>query len=177
MPNESNEAQWYVVHTYSGYENKVKANLDKTVENNGLQHLIQEVSIPVEEVIEIRGGKRHTVQRKIFPGYVMVKMVMTDQSWYIVRNTRGVTGFVGPGSHPVPLEESEISYMLTRASTVIDIAEGEDVRILSGPLAEHVGKVLNIDTIRQKIDVVVSMFGRDVTVELDYDQVVRVGQV
>ena len=177
MPQETSQAQWYVVHTYSGYENKVKANLEKSVENNGLQHLIQEVSIPVEEVIEVRGGKRHTVQRKIFPGYVMVKMVMNDQSWYIVRNTRGVTGFVGPGSHPVPLDESEISYMFTRASTVIDIAEGEDVRILAGPLAEHVGRVQNIDTIGQKIKVVVSMFGREVPVELNYDEVVRVGQV
>ncbi len=176
MSQQESQAQWYVVHTYSGYENKVKANLEKSVENNGLQHLIQEVSIPIEEVVEIRNGKRHTVQRKIFPGYVLVKMVMNDQSWYIVRNTRGVTGFVGPGSHPVPLQEHEIEYMFTRAQTVIDIAVGEDVRVLSGPLAEHVGKVQDIDTIRQKIDVVVSMFGRDVPVELDYDQVVRVGQ-
>ena len=101
---------------------------------------------------------------------------MNDQAWYIVRNTRGVTGFVGPGSHPVPLDENEIAYMFNRATTVIDIAVGEDVRVLSGPLADYVGKVQDIDTIRQKIDVVVSMFGRDVPVELDYDQVVRVGQ-
>ncbi|MBR0463998.1 MAG: transcription termination/antitermination factor NusG [Clostridia bacterium] len=176
MAEQSAQAQWYVVHTYSGYENKVKANLEKTVENNGLQHLIQEINIPIEEVIEIRNGKRHTVQRKIFPGYVLVKMIMNDQAWYIVRNTRGVTGFVGPGSHPVPLDENEIAYMFNRATTVIDIAVGEDVRVLSGPLADYVGKVQDIDTIRQKIDVVVSMFGRDVPVELDYDQVVRVGQ-
>ena len=176
MAEQSAQAQWYVVHTYSGYENKVKANLEKTVENNGLQHLIQEINIPIEEVIEIRNGKRHTVQRKIFPGYVLVKMIMNDQAWYIVRNTRGVTGFVGPGSHPVPLDENEIAYMFNRATTVIDIAVGEDVRVLSGPLADFVGKVQDIDTIRQKIDVVVSMFGRDVPVELDYDQVVRVGQ-
>ena len=174
MSEKAETAQWYVVHTYSGYENKVKANLEKSVENNGLQHLIQEVSIPVEEVVEIRNGKRHTVRRKIFPGYVLVKMLMTNEAWYIVRNTRGVTGFVGPGSHPVPLAGSEIEYMLTRAAVSIDIAVGEDVRVLSGPLAEHVGKVQDIDTIRQKITVVVSMFGRDVSVELDYDQVVRV---
>ena len=173
--NNAETAKWYVVHTYSGYENKVKANLEQSVANNPmLQSLIQEVSIPVEEVVEIRNGKRHAVQRKIFPGYVLVKMVKTNEAWYVVRNTRGVTGFVGPESHPVPLEESEIEFMLNRAAVSIDIAEGEDVRVLSGPLAEHVGRVKTIDTIQQKIEVVVSMFGRDVSVELDYDQVVRV---
>ena len=176
MSEKAETAQWYVVHTYSGYENKVKANLEKSVENNeGLQSLIQEVSIPVEEVVEIRNGKRHTIQRKIFPGYVLVKMIMNSETWYIVRNTRGVTGFVGPGSHPVPLKDNEIEFMLTRATVSVDIAVGEDVRVLSGPLVDHVGKVTDIDTIRQKISVVVSMFGRDVPVELDYDQVQRVG--
>ena len=168
-------AKWYVVHTYSGYENKVKVNLEKSVENNGLQHLIQEVAIPIEEVEEIRNGKRHTVQRKIFPGYVMVKMIMTDEAWYIVRNTRGVTGFVGPGSRPIPLSDPEIEASINRTAVSIDIAVGEDVRVLSGPLEDQVGKVTDIDTIRQKISVVVSMFGRDVPVELDYDQVQRVG--
>ena len=175
MSEKAETAQWYVVHTYSGYENKVKANLEKSVENNeGLQSLIQEISIPVEEVVEIRNGKRHTIQRKIFPGYVLVKMIMNSETWYIVRNTRGVTGFVGPGSHPVPLKDNEIEFMLTRATVSVDIAVGEDVRVLSGPLVDHVGKVTDIDTISQKIFVTVSMFGRDVPVELEYDQVVRV---
>ena len=175
MSEKAETAQWYVVHTYSGYENKVKANLEKSVENNeGLQSLIQEISIPVEEVVEIRNGKRHTIQRKIFPGYVLVKMIMNNETWYIVRNTRGVTGFVGPGSHPVPLKENEIEFMLNRAAVSVDIAVGEDVRVLSGPLVDHVGKVTDIDTISQKIFVTVSMFGCDVPVELEYDQVVRV---
>ena len=174
MSEKAETAQWYVVHTYSGYENKVKSNLEKSVENNeGLQSLIQEISIPVEEVVEIRNGKRHTIQRKIFPGYVLVKMIMNNETWYIVRNTRGVTGFVGPGSHPVPLKENEIEFMLNRAAVSVDIAVGEDVRVLSGPLVDHVGKVTDIDTISQEIFVTVSMFGRDVPVELEYDQVVR----
>lgn len=175
MADQPETAQWYVVHTYSGYENKVKVNLEKSVENNGLQHLIQEVAIPIEEVEEIRNGKRHTVQRKIFPGYVMVKMIMTDEAWYIVRNTRGVTGFVGPGSRPIPLSDAEIEASINRTAVSIDIAVGEEVRVLSGPLEDQVGRVTDIDTIRQKISVVVSMFGRDVPVELDYDQVQRVG--
>ena len=174
MADHAEQALWYVVHTYSGYENKVKANLEKSVENNGLQHLIHEVSIPVEEVVEIRNGKRRVVQRKIFPSYVMVKMIMTDEAWYIVRNTRGVTGFVGPGSRPIPLDNAEIEATLNRAAVSIDIAVGEEVRVLSGPFADHVGKVEDIDTIRQKISVVVSMFGRDVPIEVDYDQVLRV---
>ena len=108
MAEYSDSVEWYVVHTYSGYENKVKANLEKSVENNGMQDLIQEVRIPVEDVVEIKNGKRRVVHRKIYPGYVMIKMKMTDDAWYIVRNTRGVTGFVGPGSRPIPLAESEI---------------------------------------------------------------------
>ena len=167
-------SQWYVVHTYSGYENKVKANLEKSVENNGLQHLIHEVSIPVEEVAELRNGKRRTVKRKIFPGYVLVKMIMSDRAWYLVRNTRGVTGFVGPESKPVPLSAAEIDKMFNRAETTIDIAVGEEVRILSGQLANRVGVVEDIDTICQKIRVSVFMFGRDVSVDLEYGQVLRV---
>lgn len=168
------QALWYVVHTYSGYENKVAGDLVKTVENNGMGDLIQDVKVPIEEVVETRNGKPHTIQHKLFPGYVLVKMIKTTETWYIVRNTRGVTGFVGPGSHPVPLKENEIEFMLNRAAVSVDIAVGEDVRVLSGPLVDHVGKVTDIDTISQKIFVTVSMFGRDVPVELEYDQVVRV---
>lgn len=174
-PDESNEARWYVVHTYSGYENKVKEDLEKTIERRGLHDKILEVKFPTEDVTEIKDGKRRHIQRKIFPGYVMVKMIMTDEAWYIVRNTRGVTGFVGPGSRPIPLSDPEIEASINRTAVSIDIAVGEDVRVLSGPLEDQVGKVTDIDTIRQKISVVVSMFGRDVPVELDYDQVQRVG--
>ena len=175
MADRAETVQWYVVHTYSGYENKVKANLEKSVENNGMQDLIQEVKIPVEEVVEIKNGKRRIVQRKIYPGYVMIKMLMTDDTWYIVRNTRGVTGFVGPGSRPIPLTEEEIAASgMDRAPVRIDIAVGEEVRVLSGPLENFTGVVEDIDTIRQKIRVVVSMFGRETPVELEYDQVLRV---
>lgn len=171
----SEQACWYVVHTYSGYENKVKTNLEKAVENNGMTDLIQEIKVPVEEVVEIKNGKRRTVSRKIFPGYVIIKMVMTGESWYLVRNTRGVTGFVGPGSHPIPLTEAEIANMgVDRQPVKLDIAVGEEVKILSGPLESFTGKVEDIDTIRHKIRVTVSMFGRETPVELEYDQVVRV---
>ena len=163
--------RWFVIHTYSGYENKVRTSILKTIENRNLQDQIFEVRVPVENVVENKNGVRKEVSKKLFPGYVLVNMVMNDDTWYVVRNTRGVTGFVGPGSHPVPLAGSEIEFMLTRAAVSIDIAVGEDVRVLSGPLAEHVGKVQDIDTIRQKITVVVSMFGRETPVELDLDQI------
>ncbi len=175
MAEYSDSVEWYVVHTYSGYENKVKANLEKSVENNGMQDLIQEVRIPVEDVIEIKNGKRRVVHRKIYPGYVMIKMKMTDDAWYIVRNTRGVTGFVGPGSRPIPLAESEIEASgMNREPVQIDLAVGENVRVLSGPLENFTGKIEDIDTIRQMVKVVVSMFGRETPVELEYDQVLRI---
>ena len=171
---ESSGLQWYVAHTYSGYENKVKATLEKTVENNGMQDLIQEIRVPVEEVVEIKNGKRRTIQRKVFPGYVLVHMIMTDESWYIVRNTRGVTGFVGPGSKPIPLSDEEIETMgMECRSMQVDIALGEEVRILSGPLEDFVGRVDEIDTLQQKVRVVVSMFGRETPVELEFSQVKR----
>lgn len=191
MADQAETAQWYVVHTYSGYENKVKVNLEKSVENNGLQHLIQEVAIPIEEVEEIRNGKRHTVQRKIFPGYVMVKMLMDDQLWYIVRNTRGVTGFVGQPSknipfggasqdgsyahrRPIPLTDAEVTAMgVERMHLKIDIEVGESVRVVSGPLENFIGTVKAIDPERQKIKLVVEMFGRETSVELDFVEVQR----
>ncbi|HIT68852.1 MAG TPA: transcription termination/antitermination protein NusG [Candidatus Aphodomonas merdavium] len=171
---ESNGLQWYVAHTYSGYENKVKANLEKAVENNGMQDLIKEIRVPVEEVVEIKNGKRRTVQRKVFPGYVLVQMIMTDETWYVVRNTRGVTGFVGPGSKPIPLTEEEVETMgMECRSMRIDIALGEEVRILSGPLEDFVGRVEEIDTLHQTVRVVVSMFGRETPVELEFSQIKR----
>lgn len=171
---DSNVLQWYVAHTYSGYENKVRANLEKAVENNGMQDLITEVRVPVEEVVEVKNGKRRTVQRKVYPGYVLVHMVMTDESWYVVRNTRGVTGFVGPGSRPIPLTDEEVETMgMACRSMRVDIAIGEEVRILSGPLEDFVGRVEEIDTLRQMVRVVVSMFGRETPVELEFSQVKR----
>ena len=146
---ESNGLQWYVAHTYSGYENKVKANLEKAVENNGMQG-------------------------KVFPGYVLVQMVMTDESWYVVRNTRGVTGFVGPGSKPIPLTEEEVETMGMECRTMrVDIAIGEEVRILSGPLEDFVGRVDEIDTLHQTVRVTVSMFGRETPVDLEFSQIKR----
>ena len=165
--------EWYVVHTYSGYENKVKDNLEKAVENNGMQDLIKDVRVPVEEVVEIKNGKRKISQRKTFPGYVLVRMIITNESWYVVRNTRGVTGFVGPESKPVPLTPAELDVMLNNPISRVDykIAVGEEVRILSGPLENFTGTVEEIDTAREKMTVRVKMFlGR----EMQFSQEVRV---
>jgi transcriptional antiterminator NusG len=173
MSEES--AKWYVVHTYSGYENKVKANLEKTVENRGLQDLIFEVKVPMEEQIEVKNGKKREVLRKIFPGYVLIKMIMTDESWYVVRNTRGVTGFVGPGSKPIPLSDDEVRSMgVEDIPVTLDIEIGENVRVISGPLENFIGVVEEIHPDRQKVRVAVSMFGRDTPVELDFLQVQKI---
>ena len=171
--------EWYVVHTYSGYENKVKDNLEKAVENNGMQDLIKDVRVPVEEIVEIKNGKRRITQRKTFPGYVLVRMIITNESWYVVRNTRGVTGFVGPESKPVPLTAAELDTMLNNPASRVDykIAVGEEVRILSGPLENFTGEVEEIDLMRQKMRVKVKMFlGREMQVELDLDQVDKVSE-
>ncbi len=165
-------AKWYVAHTYSGYENNVKANIEKTIENRNLQDLILDVKVPTEEVCEQKGEEKKITTRKIYPGYVFVKMVMTDESWYIVRNTRGVTGFVGPGSKPVPLTEAEIDSLGVEVRTVkIDFAVGDNVRICDGPLESFIGEVEEIDTEKQKVRVCVSMFGRETPVELEFYQV------
>jgi transcriptional antiterminator NusG len=170
----SENAKWYVVHTYSGYENKVKDNLEKTVENRSLQDLISEVKVPVEEIIEIKNGKKKSVMHKIYPGYVMVKMLMTDESWFVVRNTRGVTGFVGPGSKPIPLSDEEVRAMgVENVPIKIDIQVGETVKVTSGPLKDFIGAVEALYPERQKVKVSVSMFGRDTPVELDFAQVQR----
>ena len=190
------EAKWYVVHTYSGYENKVKEDLEKSVENAGLQDIILEVKYPTEETIEILpNGKRKVTQRKVFPGYVMVKMlvdvfekerpaeqgggksvdlVMNPRAWYVVRNTRGVTGFVGPGSKPVPLSDEEVTSMgVERIPIMLNIEVGETVRVINGPLENFTGRVEALDIERQKIKLTVSMFGRETPVELDFVQVQR----
>lgn len=165
-------AKWYVVHTYSGYENKVKANLEKTVENRNLQNLILDVQVPVEESVEIKNGKKKVVQRKTYPGYVLVKMIMNDDSWYVVRNTRGVTGFVGPGSKPVPLTDSEVRSMgITQPLTVVDVSVGENVKVVSGPFENFVAMVEEINYEKRKIKAFINMFGRDTLVEFDFDQI------
>ena len=170
------DAKWYVAHTYSGYENKVKESIEKTVENRGLQDLIMDVKVPVEDVIEKRGDKEKVVQRKIFPGYVVIKMIMTDESWYVVRNTRGVTGFVGPGSKPVPLSDSEVRMMgvdeVRRAE--IELKIGDLVEIQAGPMEGFSGNIEKIDQETGTLWVTVSMFGRETSVEINYTQVALV---
>lgn len=169
------EAKWYVAHTYSGYENKVKADIEKTIENRDMQDVIQEICVPMEEVVEIKDDQKKTVMRKLFPGYVIVKMVMTDESWYVVRNCRGVTGFVGPGSKPVPLTEQEIINMGLEKQTVsIDFEVGDNIRVKYGPLEGFVGVIDAIIMDRQKIKAKVSMFGRDTEVELEFNQVEQI---
>ena len=172
--SENPEIKWYVVHTYSGYENKVKANLEKSVENNGMQDKIVEVCIPVEEAVEIKNNRRRVVQHKLLPGYVLVKMEMTNEAWYLVRNTRGVTGFVGAGNKPTPLSETDFASVFDSVpQTRIDIQVGDNVRILSGLFENFSGKVTEIDLENQKIKVVVPMLKRETDVELAYDEVIR----
>lgn len=162
------EALWYVVHTYSGYENKVAQNLTTIVENRRLQELIQEVKVPTEIVPEVKDGKEREVERKLFPGYVLVKMVMTDDSWYIVRNTRGVTGFVGPSSKPVPLTAAEVESLgVDVRQAQVDYAVGDSVEVLTGPLEGFIGLVESINRDTGKVNVKVSMFGRETPAELD----------
>lgn len=169
------KARWYVVHTYSGYENKVKANLEKTIENRGLHDLVFDVQVPLEEVVETKNEKTKVVQRKKFPGYVLIKMLMTDDSWYVVRNTRGVTGFVGPGSKPIPLTEEEIESMgIVQPLVNIDVEAGENVRIVSGPLESFVAHIQEINQEKRTIKALVNMFGRETRVELEFNQIEKI---
>ena len=166
------QPKWYVVHTYSGYENKVKTDLEKTVKNRELEDYIFDIVVPMEEQIEIKDGKRKTNLKKVFPGYVLVKMIVTEESWYIVRNTRGVTGFVGSGTDPIPLTEEAIRKMgfeLTEINVDYDI--NDSVKILNGPLENFVGVVQEINKEKHKVKVLVSMFGRETPVELEFSQV------
>lgn len=169
----SDKAHWYVVHTYSGHENKVKANIEKIVENRGMEDIILEVAVPTEEVVEVKNGKRKVKQKKIFPGYTIVKMYMTDESWYVVRNTRGVTGFVGPGSKPVPLTEDEVKNMGLESTVIteIDIEVGDQINVISGPFENFSGVVEEINMEKQSMKVRISMFGRETPVELEFVQV------
>lgn len=173
----SEAAKWYVVHTLSGYENKVATNLRTLVENRKLHDLIPEVLIPTETVTEIKDNKKREVERKIFPGYVLVKMVMTDESWYIIKNVRGVTGFVGSGTKPTPLTAEEVEGLgVDKHEVVVAYDVGDSVMITDGPLTSFVGVVDALDIDKNKVRVVVSMFGRETPVELELDQVEVVSQ-
>lgn len=166
------EAKWYIVHTYSGYENKVASTLEKTIENHGLRDLIQEVYVPTETVTEIKDNKKRDVERKVFPGYVIIKMVMTDDTWYVVRNIRGCTGFVGPSSKPIPLSEAEVKKLgIGKKSVEVSYNVGDQVVIIDGPLEDSVGTVEELDTQNDYVKVLVNMFGRNTPVELELAQV------
>ena len=166
------EANWYVVHTYSGYENKVKANIEKTIENRGRQDQILEVSVPLQNVTEIKNGVRKQVQKKLFPGYVLLNMVMNDDTWYVVRNTRGVTGFVGPGSKPVPLTEAEMKAMgVANEEIELDFEVGDTVTVMSGAWENYQGIVKSINESKQTVTISIDVFGRETPVEIGYTDV------
>ena len=167
------EAKWYVVHTYSGYENKVKANIEKTIENNKhLAEQILEVRVPMEEVVEVKNGVKKTVQRKLFPGYVLLNMDMNDDTWYVVRNTRGVTGFVGPGSKPVPLTEAEMKPLGIKTENIsVDFAEGDSIAVVAGVWKDTVGVVQKMDHNKQTATINVELFGRETPFEISFAEV------
>ena len=167
------EANWYVVHTYSGYENKVKANIDKTIENRHLEDQILEVRVPMQDVVELKNGEKKQVQKKMFPGYVLIHMVMNDDTWYVVRNTRGVTGFVGPGSKPVPLTEKEIEALGISAvrELEVDFEEGDSVVVTGGVWKDTVGVVQSINEAKQIVTISVELFGRETPVEISFAEV------
>ena len=168
----ADEAKWYVVHTYSGYENTVKATIEKTIETRHLEDLIHVVSIPMETVTEITENGPKTYDRKVFPGYVLVKMIMSDEGWYIIKNVRGVTGFVGSGTKPTPLTDEEVQQLgVEKHEVVVAYSEGDNVKICDGPLTSFIGVVDMLDIEKNKVRVIVSMFGRETPVELELDQV------
>ena len=166
------EAHWYVVHTYSGYENKVKANIDKTIENRHLEDQILEVRVPMQEVVELKNGVQKASQKKMFPGYVLIHMIMNDDTWYVVRNTRGVTGFVGPGSKPVPLTEAEMKPLGIKTENVsIDFGEGDSIAVVAGVWKDTVGVIRTVNESKQSITINVEMFGRETPVELSFSEI------
>ena len=169
------EPRWYVIHTYSGHENKVKVNIEKLVENRGMQDLVLKVVVPTEEHVEVKDGQRKVKTRKVFPGYVIVKMIVTNESWYLVRNTQGVTGFVGHGSEPIPLSDEEVRRMgIEKVYVKLDIEPGDTVKVISGPFESFMGQVEEVNMDRQTLRIRVSMFGRDTPVELEFGQVTKI---
>lgn len=170
----SEEAKWYVAHTYSGYENKVKANIEKTIENRHLEDQILEVCVPLQDVVEMKNGAEKVVQKKLFPGYVLLYMIMNDDTWYVVRNTRGVTGFVGPGSKPVPLTEQEMKALgiqLVSKKVDVNFEEGDRVEVMAGPWANMAGRIQNINMAKQVVTISVELFGRETPVEIGFADV------
>ena len=166
------EANWYVVHTYSGYENKVKANIEKTIENRHLEDQILEVRVPMQDVVEMRNGAKKQVSKKLFPGYVLINMVMNDDTWYVVRNTRGVTGFVGPGSKPVPLTVEEMLPLgISNENVVIDFAVGDSVVVMGGVWKDTVGMIQSINEHKQCVTINVDLFGRETPVEISFTEI------
>ena len=175
------EAQWFVAHTYSGYENKVKVDIEKTIENRGLQDQILEVTVPMETVLEVKNGVEKSSDKKLFPGYVLIHMYMNDETWYVVRNTRGVTGFVGPGSKPVPLTDDELialgyskDAVKPEARVQFDLKEGDMVSVISGAWKDTVGVITAVNEKRKTVSINVEMFGRDTKVELEFTEVKKV---
>ncbi len=175
IENASDEAQWFVVHTYSGYENKVKASLESVIENRGLHDYFFDIIIPMLEEVEIKDGREKSALKKIFPGYVLIKMILSDDTWSVVRNIRGVTGFVGPGSKPIPLTESEVRALgVELTETIVDYGVGDTVKIISGPLENFTGVVEEINIEKERVKVLVSMFGREISAELEYSQIQKI---
>ena len=166
------EAQWYVAHTYSGYENKVKANIEKTIENRHLEDQILEVRVPLQDVVETKNGVQKTVQKKLFPGYVLVNMIMNDDTWYVVRNTRGVTGFVGPGSKPVPLTDTEMFNLGIQSNDVtVEFQEGDAVNVIAGVWKDTAGVVQSVNPNKQSVTINVELFGRETPVEISFTDI------
>ncbi|MEY8515821.1 transcription termination/antitermination protein NusG [Lachnospiraceae bacterium 29-84] len=166
------EANWYVVHTYSGYENKVKENIQKTIENRHLEDQILEVRVPMQNIVETKNGVEKTVKKKLFPGYVLLHMVMNDDIWYVVRNTRGVTGFVGPGSKPVPLTEAEMKPLVVEEEQmVVDFAEGDSIRVTGGPWKDTVGMIQSMNLGKQTVTINVDLFSRETPVEISFTDI------
>lgn len=166
------EAKWYVVHTYSGYENKVKANIDKTIENRHLEDQILEVRVPMQDVVEMKNGTQKAVSKKLFPGYVLIHMIMNDDTWYVVRNTRGVTGFVGPGSKPVPLTDQEMEPLgIQKEEFIMDLAEGDAITVTAGAWEGTVGVIQSLNMQKQSLTINVELFGRETPVEISFTEV------
>ena len=165
-------ARWYVVHTYSGYENKVKANIDKAIENRNLEEQILEVRVPMQDVVELKNGKQESKQKKLFPGYVMIHMFMNEDTWYVVRNTRGVTGFVGPGSKAVPLEDDEMDRLGIKQETfVVNFKVGDTIEVMSGPWEGNIGMIQSMNEKKQTLSINIVLFDRDTPVELNFSEV------
>ena len=172
MSETNSAARWYVAHTYSGYENKVKMDLESTIKNRGLQDLILEVSVPMQPVIEMKNGVEKKTDKKMFPGYVLINMIMNDVTWYVVRNTRGVTGFVGPGSKPVPLSDGEMKPLGIKTENVfINFTEGDTVNVIAGVWKDTVGVVQRMDMGKQTATIMVELFGRETPVEISFDEI------